>query len=92
MYAGLVNSAASAAAQRALADVVLKPPMVNVDLLNWRAFDRAIDAGYSYARRALEALPELPRLAPAPGAPRKVSSLVSELERRARSAGRSLSE
>jgi len=82
MYAGSVNSAASAAVQRALADVLLKPPLANVDLLNWQAFDRAIEAGYTYARRTLESLPDLPRITTiSKGIPR-VSSLVTELERR----------
>jgi len=62
VYFGLVNSAASAAAQRKLADVLLRPPLANVDLLNWQAFDRAIEAGYAYACRTLEELPHLPRL------------------------------
>ncbi len=62
MHAGMVNGAASAAAQRELADVLLKPPLANVDLLNWRAFDRAIQAGYDYARAALDTLPDLPHL------------------------------
>jgi len=62
MHSGMINSAASAAAQRELADVLLKPPLGNVDLLNWRAFDRAIQAGYDYARAQLEALPAIPRL------------------------------
>ena len=55
MHSGMVNGASSAAVQRELADVLLKPPLANVDLLNWRAFDRAIQAGYDYARVALEA-------------------------------------
>src|SRR5260370_7655637 len=63
VYSGLVNSAASAAAQRKLADVLLRPPLANVDLLNWQAFDRAIEAGYAYACKALEELPQLPRCA-----------------------------
>jgi hypothetical protein len=33
-----------------------------VDLLNWRAFDRVIQAGYDYARATLDALPAIPRL------------------------------
>jgi NTE family protein len=81
MHSGMVNSVSSAAAQRELADVLLKPPLANVDLLNWRAFDRAIQAGYDYARVALEALPAIPRLPAAPRcAPR--NSLAAELERR----------
>jgi len=82
MYAGLVNSAASAAVQRTLADVLLRPPLPTIDLLNWKAFDRAIDLGYAYACQALEGLPHLPRItAPAPDKAR-VSSLAKELERR----------
>jgi NTE family protein len=81
MHSGMINSASSAAAQRDLADVLLKPPLANVDLLNWRAFDRVIQAGYDYARVALETLPAIPRL---PAAPERTSrnSLAEELVRR----------
>ena len=81
MHSGMINSVASAAVQRELADVLLKPPLANVDLLNWRAFDRAIQAGFDYAREALEALPAIPRL-PAPVGRAVRSSLAAELERR----------
>jgi NTE family protein len=81
MHAGMINSAASAAAQRELADVLLKPPLGNVDLLDWRAFDRLIQAGYDYARAALDALPAIPRL-PAPADPALRNSLAEELARR----------
>jgi predicted acylesterase/phospholipase RssA len=81
MHSGMVNSAASAAAQRELADVLLKPPLGNVDLLNWHAFDRAIQAGYDYARATLGALPGIPRL-PAAADPTSRNSLAAELERR----------
>jgi NTE family protein len=81
MHAGMVNSAQSAAEQRELADVLLKPPLANVDLLNWRAFDRAIQAGYDYARAALEALPAIPRL-PAANPRTSRNSLAVELQRR----------
>jgi NTE family protein len=82
MHAGMVNSAASAAAQRSLADVLLKPPLDNVDLLNWQAFDRAAEAGYIYGRRMLEELPGLPRIAAALVETHQVSSLATELDRR----------
>ena len=84
MHAGMVNSVSSAAAQRAFADAMLKPPLANIDLLNWQAFDRAIEAGYGYARQALEDLPGVPRLAAAPAAAGRPaeSSLAAELERR----------
>jgi NTE family protein len=81
MHAGMINNASSAEAQRRLADVLLKPPLANVDLLNWHAFDRAILAGYDYARQAIEALPSIPRL-PAPTARTAPNSLVTELARR----------
>ncbi|HEY2145357.1 MAG TPA: patatin-like phospholipase family protein [Steroidobacteraceae bacterium] len=82
MHAGIVNSASSERAHRELADVLLKPPLANIDLLNWKAFDRAIQAGYDYARAALNELPALPRLSPAAIAAAKASSLVQDLERR----------
>jgi NTE family protein len=81
MRAGMVNSVSGAAAQRSLADVLLKPSLTGIDLLEWRAFDRAIEAGYEHTVRALKDLPSLPRLAPAPKEPAP-TSLASELERR----------
>jgi NTE family protein len=81
MHSGMINSASSAAEQRRLADVLLKPPLANVDLLNWQAFDRAIQAGYLYARLALESLPQVPRLPAAADRPHR-NSLRDELEKR----------
>jgi NTE family protein len=82
VHAGMINSGSSAAAQRELADVLLKPPLPNVELLNWQAFDTAIEAGYEYARVALVDLARIPRITPpAPMSP-KISSLTAELEKR----------
>jgi len=81
MHSGMINGAAGAAVQRELAEVLLKPPLGNIDLLNWRAFDRAIQAGYDYARATLDALPAIPRL-PAAADPTSRNSLAAELERR----------
>jgi NTE family protein len=82
MRAGMINSTSTAAAQRALADVLLKPPLNEIDLLDWRAFDGAIQLGYEYACAALEDLPQVPRLA-TPGIPiTRPNSLALELERR----------
>jgi len=81
MHSGMINSASSAAEQRGLADVLLKPPLANVDLLNWHAFDRAIQAGYDFARLALESLPQVPRLPVAADRPHR-NSLRDELARR----------
>lgn len=82
MQAGMVNSAASAATHRSLADVLLKPPLDNVELLDWQAFDRAIDAGYVHACAMIGEIPDIPRLTPVTVDPPRVSSLTRELERR----------
>jgi NTE family protein len=55
--AGMVNSSAMTAAHREKTDLLLQPPLAQIDMLNWSAFDRAIAAGYEYAVRRLEALP-----------------------------------
>ena len=56
--AGMVNSAATTIAHREKTDLLLQPPLAEVDMLNWKAFDRAIELGYEYtvqaARRAAE--------------------------------------
>jgi hypothetical protein len=31
----------------------LTPPLHDVELLDWKAYERAIDAGYSYAQKLL---------------------------------------
>ncbi len=82
MRAGMVNSVSSAATQRSLADLMLRPPLTNIDLLEWHAFDRAIEAGYGYARGVLDQVENLPRLAPVPVVRPAVSSLTAEIERR----------
>lgn len=51
--AGMVNSAANTIARRELSDLLLQPPLEQIDMLNWRAFDGAIEAGYRYAQSRL---------------------------------------
>ena len=55
--AGMVNSNAMTAAHREKTDLLLQPPLAQIDMLNWNGFDRAIAAGYEYAVRRLEKLP-----------------------------------
>ncbi|MGA7541085.1 MAG: patatin-like phospholipase family protein [Steroidobacteraceae bacterium] len=55
--AGMVNSTASTVTHRAQSDLILQPSLAGVDMLNWQAFDRAIQAGYEYAAKKLEQLP-----------------------------------
>jgi NTE family protein len=54
--AGMVNSDAATLAGRRLTDLLLQPPLASVDLMNWKAFARAIEAGYRHARERLAAL------------------------------------
>ena len=48
--AGMVNSAANTLSRRELSDLLLQPPLEEIDLLHWHAFERAIDAGYRHAK------------------------------------------
>lgn len=52
---GMINSATATAARREQTDLLLQPKLENVDLLNWRAFQQAIDAGYAHAQERLAA-------------------------------------
>jgi len=62
LRAGIINSAAKTAAVREHSDLLLQPPLGNLDLLNWQAFDKAIEAGYVYAAEKLEKSRALLRL------------------------------
>lgn len=53
--AGMVGSAHRAAAARDLADLLLRPNLESVDLLDWRAFARAVEIGYRATLETLEA-------------------------------------
>ena len=80
--AGMINSATTAKQQRELADLLLKPTLTNIDLLNWQAFDRAIDLGYDYARDALVQADSVPRVREIETATPRNNSLNVELARR----------
>jgi NTE family protein len=54
--AGMVNSATMTLAHREQSDLLLQPPLEQVDMLNWRAFDKAIVAGHDHAVARLAAL------------------------------------
>jgi NTE family protein len=55
--AGMVNSAATSNVHREKTDLLLQPPLAQVDMLNWQHFDRAIALGYEYTTRRLAELP-----------------------------------
>jgi NTE family protein len=55
---GMVNSSTQTAAQRERTDLLLRPPLAAIDMLNWRAFDQAVQAGYEYTVRRIDELPD----------------------------------
>jgi NTE family protein len=59
--AGMVNSAAATAGQRSQTDLLLQPPLAEIDLLDWKSFERAIDIGYRHASERLAQGHGLPR-------------------------------
>jgi NTE family protein len=54
---GMINSAATTIGQRNLTDLLLRPSLDGIDLLDWQAFDRAIELGYRCAIGALDKRP-----------------------------------
>ena len=54
--AGMISSDATTLAGRRLTDLLLQPPLANIDLLHWKAFARAIEVGYRHARQRLAEL------------------------------------
>ncbi len=54
--AATVSSEPLARAARRQADILFKPPLETVDLLDWAACDEAIDLGYRHAIEKLEHL------------------------------------
>jgi NTE family protein len=47
--AGMINSAGNRAARHGLSDLLLQPPLEQIDMLDWKGFERAIEAGYRHA-------------------------------------------
>jgi NTE family protein len=73
MRAGTVGSDAQTNVYRHRVDLLLDPPIESIDLMDWHAFDRAIEAGYRSTMEALER-PDSPTLERPPAA-----SLVDRL-------------
>jgi NTE family protein len=51
--AGMVNAGAASLAARSAATLLLAPALHEIELLEWRAFDRAIEIGYRHTQRVL---------------------------------------
>jgi len=54
LRAALVASTARAAEDRRAADLLIVPPMTQIDLLDWTSFDAAIEVGYRTTMEALD--------------------------------------
>lgn len=53
--AGMINSAATTQEQRGQTDLLLKPPLESLDLLDWRSMPKAMEIGYRHACERLAA-------------------------------------
>jgi NTE family protein len=53
LRSGMVNSEVASAMRRAQTSLLLAPPMHDIGLLDWHEYERAIAAGYRYAREVL---------------------------------------
>lgn len=56
MRAGTVSSEMQAKECRKMVTLLLEPPLTSIDMLSWRSFDGAVEAGYRYTLNALNAL------------------------------------
>lgn len=54
---GMINGAATIADQRKQSDLLLRPPLESLDLLDWKSFERAIEIGYRHTVEALQTAP-----------------------------------
>jgi NTE family protein len=54
LRSALVGSTSRALTDRTQVDLLVLPPMKDIDLLDWTSFDRAVEAGYIQALKALE--------------------------------------
>ena len=54
LRSGMVNSASTAENNRKHCDWMIKPPVDQLELLDWQIFDRAIDIGYQHTRHLIE--------------------------------------
>lgn len=53
LRAGMVNSGVQTTTARNAASLLIMPPLGGIDLLDWQAFDRAIEIGYQHTLRMI---------------------------------------
>jgi NTE family protein len=49
LRSGMVNAEAASIERRAYTNLLLAPPLADIELLDWHAYERAIEAGYRHA-------------------------------------------
>lgn len=50
---GMVNAEMASAERCHLASLLLKPPVTDIGLLDWKSYERAVEVGYHYALRVI---------------------------------------
>ena len=53
--AGMVNGETASEQRRERADLLITPPLEHIGMLDWKDWQRAIDAGYRHTIKILEA-------------------------------------
>ncbi|MGA9827180.1 MAG: patatin-like phospholipase family protein [Rhodanobacteraceae bacterium] len=53
LRSGMVNAEVASRERRALTSLLLTPPLSDIELFDWHAYERAIDAGYIYTQQRL---------------------------------------
>jgi NTE family protein len=49
LRSGMVNAEAASIERRSYTNLLLAPPLADIELLDWHAYERAIEAGYRHA-------------------------------------------
>jgi NTE family protein len=53
LRSGMVNAEAASLERHARTSLLLTPPLADIELLDWHAYERAIEAGYRHAQQVL---------------------------------------
>jgi NTE family protein len=53
LRSGMVNAEAASVERHAMTSLLLAPPLEDIELLDWHAYERAIEAGYRHAQTVL---------------------------------------
>jgi NTE family protein len=59
LRSGSLSSALAASSNKDASSILLAPPVDDIDMLDWKAFDRALEAGYRHASGRIPEIQEL---------------------------------